>query len=316
MTAVATIARHELKALLREQTFLLLLGLFLVMASFSVSIGWSTRTTTAAIYDATVGVLTAAHAPVIPPNPLLAISPLTVFDNMVVYLLLVGALLAIVIGHRSFMRERRAGIVPLLFVRPFSRAGYLTGKVAGIVSALVLLAGGTFALSLLSSLFIPALRLTGGEVARLAGFYGLSFVYLACFAMLGLWASIRFSSESMALFVPVMAWIAVVFVVPELATGQNPVSLLNPITLSQAFPDPTPFFAAMRTVLGPLSIGQFYATGALTFLKAGTYGSLSDAGAFLANTGAFLALGFFCVLGGVASWYELRRYAIAEDPLL
>lgn len=310
------IAKNELKTLAREKTFLLLLGIFLAMTFFSVYIGWSTRTTTSAIYDATVSVLQSVGVTTIPQNPILNVSPLVVFDNMIIYILLVGALLSIVIGHRSFIRERTSGVLPLVFVRPIQKGTYVAGKLLGVGAALLGIILGTLLVSICSALFIPALHLSGVEFLRLFGFYAVSLLYLAFFALLGFVCAIRFSSESIALFVPIMIWIALVFIVPELATGQNPVALLNPITLSQALPNTNPFFTFMRTVLEPFSVGQYYTESAMMFLKAGSNASLSLSQGLAQVGGSLAGVTAYLVLLGGGSIAALRSYAIATDPLL
>ncbi len=315
-SALTIVARHELRALVREKTFLLLLGLFFTMTFFSVYIGWSTRTTTSAIYNATVSILQSSGVTSTPPNPILAVSALAVFDNMIIYILLVGALLAIVIGHRSFMRERRSGVIPLIFVRPLSKETYIFGKILGIAIALAAIMLGTFVLSMASALLIPALHLSGAEFLRLGGFYTTSFLYLAFFAILGLVCATLLSSESIALFVPIMLWIALVFILPELSTGQNPVALLNPITLSQAEPNPNAFFAWMRTALEPFSVGQYYTRSALMFLKAGPDASVSLTQGITQIEGAIAGLATYLALLCGATVLAVRSYAIASDPLL
>ena len=308
--------QHEMRTLARERTFLLLLGLFFAMTFFSVYIGWATRATTFAIYDSTAALLHSSGVANVRPNPLIGVSPLAVFDNMIVYILLVGALLAIVIGHRSFMRERRSGVIPLVFVRPLSKGEYLAGKLLGIALALAVIMLLTFIVSAVSALLIPALHLSTTELIRLGGFYALSFLYLSFFAIAGLLAAILLSSESIALFAPIMLWIGLVFILPELSTGQNPVALLNPITLSQATPSPAPFFVLMRAVLAPFSVGQYYTGGALAILKVNSgipFSSMqliADAGGSIVGLIAYLAL-----LCGAAQ-AAMRSYAIASDALL
>ena len=269
-SSTGVIVRNEWRALLREKTFLLLLGIFLTMTFFSVYIGWSTRSTTNAIYHASVAYLATQSVTNVIPNPLDGVSPLLVFDNMLIYILLIGALLAVVIGHRSFIRERASGVLPLTFVRPVSKVRYAFAKLLGIFLALAGVVFATYIVSALSALLIPALHLSGSEFLYLLGFYIVSFLYLGIFAALGLLFAITSRNESTALFIPILLWVAVVFIVPELTTGQNPVALLNPITLANAFPDQGNFFSLMRTIFGPISIGQFYTRSALDLLRSNT----------------------------------------------
>lgn len=303
-----TLIGHELRALAREGTFAALLGIFFMVTLFSVFIGWSTRTTTNAIYSATVSVLHAAGATSVAANPLIGVSALAVFDNLLVYTLLVGALLAIVVGHRSFVRDRTSGVIPLMLSRPTGRRTYIVGKLCGAYVSLLLIIIGMFVVSAGSALFIPALHLSGGEFLSLAEFYATSYVYLAFFAALGLLFAVVMRNESLSLLVPVIIWIAVVFILPELSTGQNPVSLLNPVTLAQAPSTPGAFFLAMKSLLGPFSLGQDYTALALYFLH-GTSVSAFD-------TAKVSCLLVATAITGGTSVYALERYSLHSDALV
>lgn len=302
---IFVVIRNELRTLSRGKTFVLLMSIFFVMTLFSVYIGWSTRTTTIAIYTATVAVLQVSGATHIPPNPILGVSPLMVFSNLVIYVLLVGALLSIVIGHRSFIRERKSGVIPLVFVRKVTKGQYVAGKLLGIGTALVAIIVAAFLVSATSAIFIPALHLSPSEFLRLSGLYVAAFLYLALFATLGFFFAARMKTESGALFAPIMLWVVTVFVLPELATGQNPVALLNPITLAQAAPTPTAFFALLHPFIAPFSVGQLFTQSAFQFLTGG--GQVG---------GALTGLALYLGVAGIASVYAVRSYSIASDSLL
>ena len=305
-TPVGVIVRNELRSLAREKTFLLLLGIFLTMTFFAVYIGWSTRSTTNAIYQASVTYLAVQGTPTSIPNPLSGVSALSVFNNMLIYILLIGALLAIVIGHRSFIRERKSGVLPLTFVRPVRKTQYAFAKLLGIFLALAGVVVATYVVSAGSALFIPALHLSGHEFLYLLGFYGVSFLYLSIFATLGLLFAIISSNESTALFVPILLWVGVVFIMPELTTGQNPVALLNPVTLASAVPTPGVFFGLMHNLLSPFSIGQFYTRASLAFFS-------SDISSVMLP---FFTLFGYLALSVGATGYLLTRHTNANDLLL
>lgn len=301
---ILVVIRNELRTLAREKTFVLLATIFFAMTLFSVYIGWSTRTTTFAIYDATVTLLQASGVVHMSPNPLLNVSPLMVFSNLVIYMLLVGALLAIVIGHRSFIRERKSGVIPLVFVRRVTKYQYAMGKLLGIGIALLTIILAAFLVSAASVLLVPALHLSLMEFLRLLGVYASAFLYLAFFMVLGFLFAIRMSTESSALFAPIMLWIIAVFVLPELATGQNPVALLNPITLAQASPTMGAFFVALHPFVAPFSVGQFFTQSAFRFITGG-----GQVAGELAALAAYL--GITCI----ASAYAVRSYSVASDIL-
>jgi signal transduction histidine kinase len=65
--------------------------------------------------------------------------------------------------------------------------------------------------------------------------------------------------SGLGLFIPVCIWVAITFVLPELATGLTPTALLNPVTLLQ-LPAIDPFFQIMHKLLEPFSLAWHYYT--------------------------------------------------------
>jgi ABC-type transport system involved in multi-copper enzyme maturation permease subunit len=310
------VAAHELRTLGREYTFLLLLAIFLAMTFFSVYIGWSTKATIFAIYRESVSVLQKSGAFAIPPNPALNVSALAIFDNMIVYIFLIGALLAIVIGHRSFVRERKSGAIPLILVRPIGRRIYIFGKIIGIAAALAIIIFTTFLIGALSTRLISGLNPSISEITKLFSFYVLSFFYLLTFAMLGLLFAILAKTESLALLAPVIIWVALSFVIPELTTGQNPVALLNPVNIAQTPPAQGAFFALTRNVLTPFSISQNFTSVALYFLEdqkqADPQSLLSILGI---NFQLLVSLVGYLTVFIVASILAAAKYSITSDKI-
>lgn len=234
-------------------------GVFLLMAAASSFIGWSTFTTADAVYRASVVFLQAQGATTISENPLLAVPALASFDNLIVYILLIGALLAVIIGHRSFMRERRSGILQVLFTRPVPKWSFVLGKILGLALVLFGIMSVTALISSASSLLLPLQRLSMVDVGHIFVFFLFSFFYLLFFALLGLLFAIVSRSESLALFIPICLWVGITFVLPEIATGLTPTALLNPVTILQV-PPLTGFFNTAQQVLFPISLGWHYTT--------------------------------------------------------
>ncbi len=315
MPIIFTIAIQEVKVLFRERVFFLLLAIFILMTLASSFIGLVATTTTTSIYNASVEFLHQAGTDNIPANPLNALPALTNFRNVIVYIFLIGSLLAIVVGHRSFIRERKSGALPLLLTRPILAEKLFFGKVLGISLALFAIISATFIVSVFSSLLLPFRHLVASDIERLFLFYALSFFYLLFFALVGLLFAIKTKSESLALFVPVCIWVGISFVLPELVSGQTPTALLNPVTMDQVAPDGT-FFALMRTYLGPLSLGWHYTSfssqllnNSLQITNAGIGSALRD------NSGKLFIL--LIAIGVCLSlcFYSIRNYTIQEENI-
>lgn len=300
--SIRTIARHEVLALQRQKTFTLLLAIFLTMTLFSTYIGWSTRHTILAVYNETVHRMAAAGAGNIPANPFLALQPLSILKNMVIYILLIGSLLAIVVGNRAFIRDRRAGVIKVLFSRPVSRLEFVLGKTAGMFLILSAIMAASFMISLISSSLLAGRLLHGPDILRLFIFYLISLEYLMVFAMLGFLFSMTSRSESMALMSSVMVWILISFVLPQLNSALDPASLLNPTTIQAAFPQ-SHFFTSVREFITPFSISENYKTMGRMLLEGNTFSS---------SLGPSLA---FLVLLSAACVKAIKNFNLCEEGI-
>ena len=251
------IASAEIRALFREKTMYSITGVFLFMTAVSSFIGWSTFSTADAVYRASVVFQHARGIALVPENPLHGIPTLAGFDNLIVYISLIGALLAVVVGHRSIMRERRSGILQVLFTRPVSKGSFIFGKILGVGAVLFGIMTLTAIISIASSYFLPFQHISITDVGHLLTFFLLSFLYMLFFALCGLYFSVIAKSESLALFIPICIWVGITFVLPELATGLTPTALLNPISMLQ-IPVLEGFFNTMQHLLFPISLGWHY----------------------------------------------------------
>jgi ABC-type transport system involved in multi-copper enzyme maturation permease subunit len=259
MKNILTIAYAEIKSLLREKIIYSITIVFILMSMASSFIGWSTFTTANAVYKSSVVFLQNQGVVDIPSNPLLKVPTLASFDNLIIYISLIGTLLAIIIGHRSMMRERKSGILQILFTRPITKKSVILGKVLGLSATIFSIVGVTALISILSSYFLPLAHLSIYDISHLLVFFLTSFFYMLFFALVGLFFAINAKSESLALFIPVCIWVGITFVLPELATGLTPTALLNPVTLLQ-LPVLDSFFQTSEKLLAPFSLAWHYYT--------------------------------------------------------
>lgn len=295
--AMGVIAGQALAASAREKTVVLLAGLFLALVLVSAYLGWSATSTVDAIYRRTVEVLAGQGRPA-PPNPVLDTSPLALLRNMATYVSLIGALAAIVMGHRLIALDRGAGTLSLLGTRPLSKADYAGGKILALlieIGALIVLTG---IVNVATFLLLPEFRLDAAGYGRLIGFFALSAIYMASFGLLGLACGALARSQMVGLLVPVTIWLALTFVLPQLTSNVNPVAALNPVT---AFADPpqATFFALTGWLLGPVSLAEAYrgvAARLLDFLPP----NWVDRAALPPLASLLIAPACLCVLAGVA----------------
>ncbi len=313
MHQVIVIAISEVKNLLRERVFFLLMGVFLLMTIASSFIGWSTYSTANAVYRASVVYLHQQGISQIPNNPILSFPALASFRNVIVYMFLIGSLMAIVIGNRSFIRERKSGVLQLLFTRPVSISSIILGKIVGISVVLLVIISLTATVSIISSFLLPLQHLGSGDIIRLLTFYLYSFFYVLLFSFLGLLFAITAKSESLALFIPVCIWVGVSFVMPELVTGQTPTALLNPVTID-TLTSQVSFFALMQQTLAPISIGWHYTSLGSQLLNTSN-DSKTAFDILLTNKNSIVILIIALVSSYLLMFSQLRKYDIINNMI-
>ena len=250
------IARQSARFVLRERTVALLSLMFVTLVLMSAWLGWSATSTVNRIYlDATV-FLKSAGQPV-PTNPVLDISPLSLIRNMSVYVALIGALSAIVIGNRLVSLDRKAGVLPLIGSRPLSQHAYATGKIAALSGLILALAAVAGLAAVATFLLLPAVTLTVVQWAQLAGFMAVTTLYMGIFGLTGLAAGAWAKSEAVGLLLPVTLWLTLTFIAPQLTTNLNPTAAINPIS-AMATPPDTSFSYWSAHILGPFSLADAY----------------------------------------------------------
>ncbi|MDJ0322680.1 ABC transporter permease subunit [Cryobacterium sp. PH31-AA6] len=241
-------ARHEMLTARRTHTSNLLLVVFIGMVIASSVIGWVTHQTVTDVYDKVIadGLSSAV-------NPFAGISPLYYARNAVIYVLLIGSLMAIVLGVQSTLRDRRAATSDLVLSRPVGSGARLLGQLAGLGMILAVAIGISMSISWVIISSITGAPLGWGDTARLVAFSALSWMLLESFALLGMLTGLRSRQETTALLVPFVIWSLVAFVLPQIGTAARPVSLLNPVP---AVNPPGGYFDLVSVLTDPLSVTE------------------------------------------------------------
>jgi ABC-type transport system involved in multi-copper enzyme maturation permease subunit len=304
MSTTVVIARQQLLSLGRRRTFVVMLGVLLVMTALSGFIGWSSHSTITRVYDETVRTLHAAGKTA-PPNPFAAKPRLALLNNMIIYVPLIGALLAILIGHLSMMDDRRAGVTRAIFSRPVPRSSYFWGKLAGSAAAVAAIMAACFVLSVVAVGLINQGVPTASEFVRLALFYTLSGAYLLLFVLIGAVAALLSRSQSLALLAAVAVWVLITFATPQFTSGLRPVASLNPVTDPVTVKRSTFFKATSKAK--PASVSEQYKALSTQIL---TEGSHAKAGTTAGRVAPIAILGL--LLGG---WTNrlVRRHDFSEE---
>jgi ABC-2 type transport system permease protein len=218
MNPVPIIARKEFQAAFRNRLFITITILFLAMSILSVYIGSTTKRAEMRVYNETVVSLTAQGATVLPPQP--EIHTLTILTNLTEYVSMIGAILAVVLGHNTLIEEKESGGLLLILSRPVYRDRLLTGKLLGNAVIIGVLLGLVFVFNLVLLVLVGGIWPTSGEVLRLLSFVGLAFVYMLIFLTLSMLLSIRMKNAATVFLMSLVFWMLVSFVIPQMAETQ------------------------------------------------------------------------------------------------
>lgn len=245
---IAVIAAHQLRMLRRERLFLAILTALLVMTALAGLIGWSSHNTIVKVYDESSAMLASEGKPA-PPDPFALKPTLSLLSNMTIYILLIGALLAIIVGHLAIVSDLAAGSSRLIFSRPVRRSTYLLGKLAGIGAALAMILAVSYVLSVVSLVIVNDSLPTAAEFGRLALFYLVSLAYMLLFALVGVTAALVVHGRSLALLVALGVWMVITFMIPQFTSGLRPTAslspIVNPVATSQRFFELTSHFRSL-----------------------------------------------------------------------
>ena len=219
MNGIITIARKEVKTAFRDNIFLIVTGLFVLLSIISVYIGSSTKNAELQAYQDIVQLLKSQGATSLPSPP--EIYPLSVLSNIVNYVSMIGAVVAIFLGFESFSGERNNGTLKLIAARPVYRDQIVTGKLLGGGMVIGVLLGIILVFNLV--LFVVASGMTPGinEIIRLLSFFVLAFVYMMVFYTATMYVSLKTNDSAFGFMLMMIIWLTISFVLPQLAESQR-----------------------------------------------------------------------------------------------
>jgi ABC-type transport system involved in multi-copper enzyme maturation permease subunit len=245
---IALIAAHQIRMLRRERIFLAILAALLLMTALAGFIGWSSHNTIVKVYRESSAMLASEGKPA-PPDPFALKPHLSLLSNMTIYIMLIGALLAIIVGHLAIVSDRVSGTTRLIFARPVPRSTYFLGKLAGVGAALGGILAVSYVLSVISLIIVNSSLPSAEEFGRLALFYLLSLAYMLLFALVGATAALVVPGRSLALLVALGVWMVITFMIPQFTSGLRPTASLNPVVdpvaTTQRFFDVTANFRSL-----------------------------------------------------------------------
>jgi ABC-type transport system involved in multi-copper enzyme maturation permease subunit len=251
---LALIAGNDIRFLLRENVLRLALAIFVVMAIASSYISWSSQNILNVIYQEAVTMIPPGKP--VPPFPVAAAPALSVLKNMIIYVVLIGPLLAIILGHVISTRDRKAKTLRVLFSRPLTRGDFFFAKVVALAGSLGLIT--LFALlTTLVSLVVLNKTFSSAWLGNLFLFYAVSYLFMLGFGLLALGFGLREQRSAQALLMPIMLWIVIIFALPELGSALFPTGSLNPI-LPPTDVLQSPALQLIHKIVYPFSVSEQY----------------------------------------------------------
>jgi len=215
--------KHELLSNFRSKSPQLVVGVFLVLTSISSIIGWLTVRNVTKIYNDIVSQnLTTA------PNPFINVPSLYYMRDSVIYIVLIGSLMAIILGAQASLRDRKSNASELIKTRNVNLVHRIVGQLSAIASIIVLLEVVALLTSFILIWVIQKTPLNIGGIYALLGYGAVSVILMISIAAIGFaFGSISKTEESSLLY-PIVGWAVITFTIPQVITSTHPVALLNP----------------------------------------------------------------------------------------
>ncbi len=219
MSGIFIIAQKEVKTAFRDNIFLIITGLFVLLSAISVYIGSSTKNAELQAYQSIVQLLQNQGATSFPPQP--EIFHLSVLSNIINYVSMIGAVVAIFLGFETFSGERDKGTLKLIAVRPVYRDQIVTGKLMGGGIVISVLLGIVLIFNLVLFILVSGMMLPINEIIRLLVFFMTAFVYMMIFYTATMYVSLKTNDSTFGFMLMMIIWMAISFVLPQLADSQR-----------------------------------------------------------------------------------------------
>lgn len=209
-----TLVKKEITDAFRNKLFLALLGMLFTLILVAVVLGALQVRVNVDCYQQSVAQLQTLGKTELPPPP--AFNPLGASKNFVNYIGLLGALMAIILGNFAIVNERRGETMRLILSRRVFRDSFLNGKFIGNLVLLLFLSIFGFLVTMGILIAISHAPIGEDDLARLALFFLVAFLYMAFFMLLGAFMAILVPGGNRALLITVILWLLLAFIFPQI----------------------------------------------------------------------------------------------------
>ncbi len=219
MKKVLIIATKEFKTAFKDKIFLIITALFIILSIISVYIGSSTKNAEMIAYNNVINLLKSQGATTFPPSP--DIFPLVILSNIITYVSMIGAVLAIFFGFDAFSGERENGTLKLILSRPIYRDQLITGKLLGGGMAIGSLLIITFVINIVLFSIVSGIFPNINEIGRLFVFIMTAFIYMMTFLIITIFVSMKTRDRAFGFLTMMIVWVFISFVIPQFAQTQR-----------------------------------------------------------------------------------------------
>jgi len=149
-------------------------------------------------------------------------APLTLLRGFVEYIEIIGAVLGIVLGHRSAASERGRNTLPLLLTRPLSPLTFVVGKCLGnfaVIGSVLLL---TFLFGSLGLVVIGGVGLSADDLVRVFSTFLAASLYVGSFFLLGFLLALNMRRSVHAVLMAFTIWLGLVLITPQIGDTLDP----------------------------------------------------------------------------------------------
>lgn len=243
---ITALATNEVRAAARSRILRTLLAILAAVTTLSVIIAAIDYRSQVADFQAYVNSATASGVTRIAPSPL---RPLSLLRSSVEYLGIIGAVIAITLGHLSVARDRSNRTLALIRSRPVGARQHAIGSLVGAVVLNTALVATTMSVGVVSAGLVGNdwIGPTDAVQVLLATIAGI--VYMTVFYCVGAVATARSRTAAVGLMIAFGVWLVIVMILPQLgdtldADNQIPGGLFSALGLNRA--DETTVLAHFR----------------------------------------------------------------------
>lgn len=202
------VAVKEFKDYLTSRIFLVIFGLLVLIMVASIVAGTGTYNERLDQYNSALSMISSRNTTANSTGGAISFQPdmpsiMLIFESFSGIFVLVGWVLALVIGFSLISKEKESGSLKLLLARPTYRDSIINGKILGSTAILVLSLAAAFLIALALLLF-QGIVPTGDDLLRLGTFFLMVVLFSIAFLAIAIAASAIAKNSTMAILLALM----------------------------------------------------------------------------------------------------------------